>query len=203
MPATDYPPHPGLLWNWICALSTFGLARISSSPFLSALFNLFLCARVVCTLAPVLQRLRLGMASRGSLWRCRACFFRNPVGQGCCGQCGSAFIPNLRQILSQERAQPYFTPMWGKGIGWDGKAVEGKGKGAFLERGKGTERVGTLARAMYLPLPTPFPFPHLVVATAMEQCPKHRSLPLGGERPTKRLLGPPKTLHLQRVWRRE
>ena len=74
---------------------------------------------------------------RGSLWRCRACFAHNPQGQGCCGQCGSAYIPNLRQILSQERAQPYFTPLWGKGKGWDGNGGKGMGKGASFGKGNG------------------------------------------------------------------
>jgi hypothetical protein len=72
-------------------------------------------------------------------WRCRYCSARNGAGDGCCGSCGAAFIPNLNQILFQGQSSPQYpvhagyTPIfkeewYGKGAG-KGGGKNGKGKG--------------------------------------------------------------------------
>ena len=71
------------------------------------------------------------------MWRCRYCEFRNPAQQGNCGQCWRAYIPNLKQLLSQTSAQPFYTPLWwGYGKG-KGKEALGFGKGTGKQPGFG------------------------------------------------------------------
>ena len=81
----------------------------------------------------------------GTSWRCRRCDGYNPRGAGCCQQCGSPFIRNLRQILMQEKSTPVFyrggppaSYSAGKGKGGGkGKTGLGFGQSNFAQTGKG------------------------------------------------------------------
>ena len=77
----------------------------------------------------------------GTSWRCRRCNGFNPRGAGCCWQCGSAFIPGLRQLMQQDKASTVFTPIKGGYQGaypasWAGGDGKGWGKGKGMEFAK-------------------------------------------------------------------
>ena len=85
------------------------------------------------------------MTGGGTSWRCRRCDGYNQRGAGCCHQCGSPFIPNLRQLLMQEKSTPVYyrggpPASYSAGIGkggGKGKTGQGSGQSNFGLTGKG------------------------------------------------------------------